>query len=479
MRYSQFGEGKTPLLRCIFIVSIIGITISFPILGIAAEVNIQQAKIVAQNWLYQYIQDHKMWAGSTYPQIIGEETLKYNTLAVGYNFLIAPRGHIIVPVRDELPPIKLYSETVTLSIQSPDNNREVLTWLIEDELLQPVQAFTQQTAQTDTVDWSSTTNGRLWQIFSKSRQDFSPAYQQYQTGRQMIDLEPLLTTKWSQGDPYNLFTPLWSDGEKTVTGCVATSAAQILNYWKYPSKGQGSTSYSWWNGQKSISLSREFSQSTYDWNNMANTYDLTNTQAQKEAVAKLMADVGIAWHMNYGRSKNGGSGAYTLDGVTIYPKYFKYKNTLKSVARTSYNSDSAWMQVFKNEVLAGRPSHFAMRDWSEGAGHAVVVDGYRDSPEEQIHINLGWGGSYDAWYATDNIETGKYFWNEQSAIIGIEPDRVCELGDLNCDGMFNEVDIKLELSCMFENGICARADLNNDSIYDVFDIQLLVRKIAP
>jgi hypothetical protein len=81
------------------------------------------------------------------------------------------------------------------------------------------------------------------------------------------------------------------------------------------------------------------------------------------------------------------------------------------------------MQVFKNEVQNGRPSQLAIRDPAAG-GHSVVVDGYRDSPSEQIHINFGWSGSYDGWYVTNNIVAGPYNFsnvNYQAAVIGIAP----------------------------------------------------------
>ena len=48
-----------------------------------------------------------------------------------------------------------------------------------------------------------------------------------------------------------MYTPLWYTGEATVTGCVATAAAQIMKYWNFPPTGQGSTSYSWSNGSVS------------------------------------------------------------------------------------------------------------------------------------------------------------------------------------------------------------------------------------
>ena len=152
---------------------------------------------------------------------------------------------------------------------------------------------------------------------------------------------------------------------------------------------------------------------------MTNTYGTGSTQTQKDAVAKLMADVGIAWKMGYGPE---GSGASTMYGTTVYPTYFKYKSSIHRVARSNYDSANDWMQVFKGEVQTGRPSQMKIR--SSAGGHSVVVDGYRDSPSVQVHINMGWYGSYDGWYVSDNFTTGSYTWdnvNYQEAIVGIEP----------------------------------------------------------
>jgi hypothetical protein len=204
---------------------------------------------------------------------------------------------------------------------------------------------------------------------------------------------------------------------------VATAAAQIMKYWNHPAAGQGSTAYSWWNGSIWQTLSRDFSLSTYDWNVMKNNHTTSDTAAEKDAVARLMSDVGMAFQMDYGLSSAGGSAAYTLYGTTVFPTYFGYANTIRAVYRTSYPSDSAWMQVFKTEIQNGRPSQLKIRDPNAG-GHSVVVDGYRDSPSEQVHINLGWGGAYDGWYVTNNIVTGGYSWsdvNYQAAVIGIAP----------------------------------------------------------
>ena len=138
-------------------------------------------------------------------------------------------------------------------------------------------------------------------------------------------------------------------------------------------------------------------------------------------MAKLMLDVGIAFHMGYGTN---GSVTNTIEGVTAFPKYFRYKSTIHAVYRTDYANDSEWMQVFKSEVANNRPCHVRINDPQKGS-HSVVVDGYRDLPSEQFHVNVGWSGSYDGWYFANNIAGGGYTWsdvNGQYAVIGIEPD---------------------------------------------------------
>ena len=55
-------------------------------------------------------------------------------------------------------------------------------------------------------------------------------------------IAPMLRTKWNQDTPYNNLCP--PDGTKlSMTGCVATAMAQVMNYWRYPASGTGSISY--------------------------------------------------------------------------------------------------------------------------------------------------------------------------------------------------------------------------------------------
>ena len=107
-------------------------------------------------------------------------------------------------------------------------------------------------------------------------------------------IEPLLETKYNQGEPYNNQCPVikYTDGTtwgQAVTGCVATAMAQMMRYWKYPAAGQGSHSYTCNpSGGQSFVESMDFSTVTFDWDNMLPVYTYGNyTDTQADAVALL------------------------------------------------------------------------------------------------------------------------------------------------------------------------------------------------
>jgi len=391
----------------------------------AAHVELTRARIVAENWLHHQVWAYSDWidAGDEYPQIKDVEQVHYENLLVAYNFQIHPQGYVLVPARDELPPVKLYSTSSTMRFN--DANRPPFVDAVLMELYQGAKAVQLPLKSLrEPLDFSK--NTRLWSVFSLQKNDFVAASQvRGRSPADMLSLGPLVTTTWGQGNPYNLQTPKWYDGQATLVGCVATAAAQVMRYHRWPATGQDSHSYTWNNGRNNTTLSRNFAARSYNWANMPNSVTASNPAAQKNAVAMISADAGIAYSMSYGVQ---GSGASTAAGATVLPRYFRYKNTARYVERSSYASDSAWMRVFKAEVQNKRPVLFSIAENHGGErrnGHSVVVSGYRDAPQEQIHINMGWYGTADGWYASNNINTGTYNfnWPNQGAVIGIEPDR--------------------------------------------------------
>ena len=240
---------------------------------------------------------------------------------------------------------------------------------------------------------------------------------------------PLLTCTWDQTDPYwNLCKFTYSNTTyQCYTGCPATSASMVMYYWKYPtSQVAAMPSY---RGQLDISSSRSvtftypsLAATTFDWNNMKDSYSNGYTTAQGNAVATLMRYVGQGEQMMYGTESAGGSGIYTSDTQNIVDMYttFGYDaSTCRVVQKSSYN-ESNWATLIQNEMIAGRPIVF-MAVSSYAGGHAFNVDGY-DSSSNKYHVNFGWSGDGDAWCSMNSFGYSYYTFNSgQQAVIGIQP----------------------------------------------------------
>jgi len=219
---------------------------------------------------------------------------------------------------------------------------------------------------------------------------------------------PLTTSKWSQDAPYWNYTPR-VNGAPTYTGCSATATAQIMYFWKFPAQGQGSHSYQW-NGQ---TLHADFNHPYY-WDRMLDIYSGTSTDAQVDAVARLMSDVGISINMDYAAD---GSGAYPNDNNAFFT-FFKYSSDIHETSRADAGSWAAYFGIIKAQLDIHQPPLLCI--YTEDAGHAVVADGYRTSPGNQAHINMGWGGYADSYYSLDNIYGfGSAEWDY--AVVDIHP----------------------------------------------------------
>lgn len=204
---------------------------------------------------------------------------------------------------------------------------------------------------------------------------------------------------WGQGYPFNTLCPTYSSGTSKVnyySGCVATAATQIMKYYNYPAHGSGSKSYS----KNGISLSADFSQSVYDWDNMPGIMPDTPTDAQVEAASRLAADFGIAVEMEYAPE---GSGAYTMLVPTALKEYFGYDSSLRMHSRDYYNT-SEWMDMIKGELNAGRPVYYAATSEDRMGGHAFVCDGYDSA--DYVHINWGWYGRSNGYFMINRLNPG-------------------------------------------------------------------------
>jgi len=242
--------------------------------------------------------------------------------------------------------------------------------------------------------------------------------------------ELLGNIKWNQGEPYNDLCPIDPvDNTRSATGCVATAAAQIMYYWRWPVTGEGSRKYTWKNEKGGTGTEEvNFGATTYDWANMKNKHSASDTEAQKKAIATLMYHVGVACKMSYGGDETGGSGAYTNDMRDGLVNYFRYKSSAEYV---SNKTASQLATLFKKDLDAGRPILMGGVTPDNQSGHEFVCDGYDEN--DLFHINWGWGGMSNGYFTLTGLDpnqqgiggssSGEGFSKDIDCVLGLEPDK--------------------------------------------------------
>ena len=216
-------------------------------------------------------------------------------------------------------------------------------------------------------------------------------------------ISPLLKTTWNQTAPYNNMCPE-DQGGRSVTGCVATSMAQVMKYFNYPEKGTGSVSYDWKKTvgagkTETVTLEMDFSEITFDWENMLDSYaDKTYSIAQANAVAQLMVAVGYSVEMKYASTESGAYSEYIASALT---RYFGYNKNVGFLKRNWYQY-SDWAQMIYDNLQNLGPVIYGGNSL-EGA-HSFVCDGYQS--DGYFHFNWGWGGISDGYFLLDALNPG-------------------------------------------------------------------------
>ena len=210
-------------------------------------------------------------------------------------------------------------------------------------------------------------------------------------------ISPMVKTKWDQDAPYNLMCPTNDNGIYCYTGCVATAMAQVMNYFKYPEKGNGFISYSITLGWSQIPLTLNFSETPFDWENMLDIYSGGNySKAQADAVAYLMKACGYSVQMMYGTRESGALGNLISGALSTY---FGYDRSTRYVSRLPY-SDAQWRDLIYENLRNLGPIIY--NGTSAMGGHSFVCDGYDGNGF--FHFNWGWGGMSDGYFALEALD---------------------------------------------------------------------------
>ena len=339
---------------------------------------------------------------------VGEVGVSY------YVFNTNVGGFIMISADDIVLPILGYSDKG--KFEAENIPRDIFSFF-DDYKLQIQYAVVNKLQPTDEIkaSWNSLRNGTP-EISAKANNGILKNINKsiYSTINNTSEtaVSPMIKTRWGQGEFYNEKCPYdYNKRKLTYTGCVATAMAQVLNYWKYPEKGFGSSRY---NSVYGV-LNAEYYKTTYDWNSMPKD----TAYKSNNALATLMYHCGVSVEMNYGPD---GSGADVLisdnsnaSAENALKTYFGYSGNLKGIKK---GNDTDWKNILTSEIDLGRPIIYAGFS-NDTSGHCFIIDGYK--PNFFFHVNWGWNGNLDGDFYLNNLNPSIFYKNNNHAIIGIEP----------------------------------------------------------
>lgn len=258
-----------------------------------------------------------------------------------------------------------------------------------------------------------------------------------------VVVQPLVKVQWNQVGEYAKYVDSYYDSFTGVAaGCVPTAMAQIMAFWKYPSRGRGFHLHNIIDVPAEINLNQleieyatginkelenvikqyshpykvNFSESVYQWNAMGEKYPTTD--AEKDNVAKLIFDC----HVSCSPTKLPnvrGTGANISAAASSLVRYFGYSPDMQYMACEG-NED-----LLRAELDAGRPILMDgyPHNGYDNEGHAFICDGY--AADDYFHFNFGWSGEGNGYYKLSKVNpmTSDFSINQQ-AYIGIQPSLV-------------------------------------------------------
>lgn len=309
-----------------------------------------------------------------------------------YVVCLQPSGFVIVPADNEVEPILCFSQDDTFD---PSENTPLAALVNADVPARIAAAKASQAADDGphvqgkaALRNAVRAAGGKWNTLSALESDLVGVAGL--GGVSDVRVAPLTQSTWGQttvGDYiggtscYNHYTPPYGPGNayNYPIGCVAAATSQLLRYHEHPAH--------------------------YNWSNMPLQPDESITLVQRQAIGGLCYDVAETISTDYGPPETGGSLASLADGDEQLTGHFGYSNSIHG----RYPSTGATLNKMVNTNL---DAHLPVLLGFSGptGNHAVVCDGYGYNVSTLYHhLNMGWSGNDDAWYALPIVDAYSYF----------------------------------------------------------------------
>jgi hypothetical protein len=290
-------------------------------------------------------------------------------------------GFVIISADKRIHPVIAYSDDSEFDFEG-ELPFGLQMWM--DNVSQNVKNKRAENAEPD----ASTT--ALWDVFTESISKLPPPPTpcaqagEYYPNYQIITYGPLLTTTWNQKNGYNeaLTNMGCSDNGYPPVGCTPLALAQLMRYHQKPS--------------------------SYSWSSML---------SGSSVLQNFLKEVGIYLGTEYSCNSSGTIASNIINVLTIN---YGYSNCTSS----GYNYNSLYNYISTNKPVIIDAAN------TNGGRHTWVCDGLELTYDgtctagntiqttlvrRYLHMNWGWGGTHDGYYAENYFYPGEYAFN--SAIV--------------------------------------------------------------
>jgi hypothetical protein len=345
-------------LRCRSVLFFWGIVVSF---CYGASLSVEDAVTRATLWMA----DNPIMSVVTNCVVASVDVFPEEGSHPVYVVHLEPTGYVVLNSDDRFPLVVSYSADSIVDLSSDTQNAFCAMLLqhvekVEEALLQP------------------------------ESESSVPTLPEARSTRETTEYGPFLDTLWAQNNPYNRQCPVVSSSYvRAPSGCAQTAFAQLMRFYCWPYCGQGSHTYTDSLGDFTGTYSAVFSD-RYEWGNMRSSYSNASSSSEKDAVAEVMYELGVAAEANYESDITSSSIVSAVDSLVEY-FYFEANANYYQYSLASIEAD----------LRSGRPVVGAI------PGHAIVVDGLMiKNGVKTYHINYGWGGPNNGWWAIDAVPGG-------------------------------------------------------------------------
>lgn len=425
----------------------------------AAPLTEKQVRAAVETWVRQVTAEARPDA-----VIQSMEAYAIDGRTVGYVAQLDGRGFCLCGADDLLLPVYFYSPDGRYDPFNPG-----LMIILAEMGTRFGQAFGQRSAASSEMQTTLAARASDWQDLITGRRPATLQRVSKSSGSGPTMMTLPLTSRWAQGHPYNDSCPTvvsYPSPERTLVGCVALAMAQIMNYWKWPAHGQGSSNVvvqynsrtDWDSWPLSIAYVppsvNQWNPNKLQWTNTAGgqlrmagywndnlrraATNLTGSTATYRAVVETLysrlplhtdtyvcdLSVPIQWGLFQDEHADpadpgdaavadflwraGGAAwmgyAPTMTGGSIANVPAALRNSFfYDPAVTGVAPANVDINEMTTEIQWLRP--IQMDGWKGRDGHDWVAFGYNmgTDPNRQFKLNLGWGGTSDGWYSWDAL----------------------------------------------------------------------------